>query len=182
MTNLTTELTQHFEDHFTVLILDNEVTVDAFVTDPPLPWARLTAIDGIYRTGEGYPTRLTVAKADSEELNWDKVSNAIISAALGGLNEGVDLVAFGNNAGQGLPLAQALPAALRARHGIITYGTSLPECPAYEALGYEQFCPRIHLAEFLTEAAQAMGRSLALGFINTIEHNEWNYHTPWTGR
>ena len=26
---------------FTILILDNEVTLDAFITDPPLKWARL---------------------------------------------------------------------------------------------------------------------------------------------
>ena len=182
MTILATQLAQHFKDHFSVLILDNEVTVDAFVIDPPLPWARLTAQDGVYRIGEGYPTRLTTAEADREELNWDKVSNAFICAGLSGFDETIDLVAFGNNAGQGLPLAKALPTPLRAEKGVITYGSSLPERPAYEALGYGQFCLRNDLAEFLIDAAQAAGRPLALGFINTIEHNERNYHTPWTGR
>ena len=47
--SLATELARHFDTHFRVLILDNEVTVDAFVTDPPLPWARLTAQDRVYR-------------------------------------------------------------------------------------------------------------------------------------
>ncbi len=53
-TNLATELARHFNNHFRVLILDNEVTVDAFATDPPLPWVRLTARDGVYRIGKGF--------------------------------------------------------------------------------------------------------------------------------
>ena len=147
MTTPATELARHFGRHFRVLILDNEVTVDAFVTDPPLPWARLTASDGFYRIGEGYPTPLTASEADREELNWDRVSEAAIREALSSLDETIDLVAFGNNAGQGLPLAESLPAPLRATRGVVVYG-SPP----------------------------------ALGFINTIEHNEQNYHTPWHGR
>ena len=180
--SLATELARHFDTHFRVLILDNEVTVDAFVTDPPLPWARLTAQDRVYRIGEGYPTRLTAAEADREELNWDKVSNAVICEALSGLDETIDLTAFGNNAGQGLPLAEALPVPLRAKHGVITYGSSLPERPAYEAAGYGYFCPRSGLVAYLIDAAEAAGRPPALVFINTIEHNEQNYHTPWSGR
>ena len=182
MTTPATELARHYDGHFRVLILDNEVTVDAFVTDPPLPWARLTARDGVYRIGEGYPTPLTAAEADREELNWDRVSEAAIREALSGLDETIDLVAFGNNAGQGLPLADALPAPLRATRGVVVYGSSLPERPAYEAAGYGRFCPRGDLVAHLNEAARAASRPPALGFINTIEHNEQNYHTPWRGR
>ncbi|MFP6732211.1 MAG: hypothetical protein VB959_00025, partial [Rhodospirillales bacterium] len=69
MTTPSTELARHFDGYFRILILDNEVTVDTFVTDPPLPWARLTVRDGVYRIGEGYPTPLTAAEADREELN-----------------------------------------------------------------------------------------------------------------
>jgi hypothetical protein len=181
MTSLAAELARHFNSHFRVLILDNEVTVDAFVTDPPLPWARLTASDGIYRIGEAYPSRLTAGEADREELNWDQVSEAAICAALSGLDESIDLVAFGNNAGQGLPLANALPVPLRAERGVIVYGSTLPEHPAYEAAGYGHFCARGDLIAVIAEAAESAGRPPALGFINTIEHNERNYHTPWPG-
>ena len=182
MTTPATELARHFDRHFRVLILDNEVTVDAFVTDPPLPWARLTARNGAYRIGEGYPRQLTAAEAEREELNWDRVSEAAIREALSGLDETIDLVAFGNNAGQGLPLAEALPAPLRATRGVVVYGSSLPERAAYEAAGYRRFCPRGDLVAHLAEAAEAAGHRPALGFINTIEHNERNYHTPWRGR
>ena len=181
-TTLAAELARHFAGHFTVLILDNEVTVDAFVTDPPLPWARLTAGNGVYRIGEAYPSRLTAGEADREELNWDQVSEAAICAGLGGLDESIDLVAFGNNAGQGLTLAKALPVALRAERGVVVYGSALPERPAYEAAGYGHFCARGDLIARIAEAAEAAGRPPALGFINTIEHNERNYHTPWPGR
>ena len=182
MTNPARELADSFDGHFKVLILDNEVTVEAFVTDPPLPWARLTARDGVYRIGEGYPTPLTAAEAEREALNWDRVSEAAIREALSGLDETIDLVAFGNNAGQGLPLAESLPAPLRATRGFVVYGSSLPERPAYERAGYGRFCPRGDLVAHIAKAAEAAGRSPALGFINTIEHNEQNYHTPWRGR
>jgi hypothetical protein len=181
MTTLAAEFGRHFNGHFRVLILDNEVTVDAFVTDPPLPWARFTAGDGVYRIGAAYPSRLTAAEADREELNWDQVSEAAICAGLSGLDEGIDLVAFGNNAGQGLPLAKALPAPLRAQRGVVIYGSTLPERPAYEAAGYGHFCARGDLIAHIAEAAEAVGRPPALGFINTIEHNDRNYHTPWPG-
>ncbi len=182
MTTPATELARHFDGHFRVLILDNEVTVDAFVTDPPLPWARLTAGDGVYRIGEGYPRPLTAAEAGREELNWDRVSEAAIREALSGLDDTIDLVAFGNNAGQGLALAETLAVALRATRGVVVYGSSLPERPAYEAAGYRRVCPRGDLGAHLGAAAAAAGRPPALGFINTIEHNEQNYHTPWRGR
>ena len=182
MTNPATELARCFDGHFRVLILDNEVTVDAFVTDPPLPWARLMSRDGGYLIGEGYPTPLTTAEADREELNWDRVSVSSIQEALSSLDETIDLVAIGNNAGQGIPLAGAMPASHRAPRGIVVYGSSLPERPAYEAMGYRQYRPRGDLLAHVAIAAEAAGRPPALGFINTIEHNERNYHTPWPGR
>jgi hypothetical protein len=81
-----------------------------------------------------------------------------------------------------LPLAEALPEPLRATRGVVVYGSSLPERADYEAAGYRRFCPRSNLVAHLAEAAEAAVRPLALGFINTIEHNERNYHTPWGGR
>ena len=152
------------------------------MADPPLAWARLTSRDGVYRIGEGYPGFLTASEADREKLNWDRVSEAALRAALGGLDETIDLVAVGNNAGQGLRLADAVPAALRAARGIVTYGESLPERASYEEMGYRYFCPRGDLATWLAMEADAAERPLALGFVNTIEHNERNYHTPWRGR
>jgi hypothetical protein len=181
MTSPATELARVFDGHFRVLILDNEVTVDAFVSDPPLSWARLVLADGGYRIGEGYPSLLTVAEADREELNWDRVSAAAVDEALTSLDDSIDLVAVGNNAGQGMPHAKALPAPFRAPRGIIVYGSALPEQSDYEALGYRQFCARRDLLAHVAIAAEASGRPPALGFINTIEHNEQNYHTPWTG-
>ncbi len=182
MTTPATELARHFDGHFRVLILDNEVTVDAFVTDPPLPWARLTAQDGVYRIGEGYPRPLTAAEAGREELNWDRVSEAAIREALSGLDETIDLVAFGNNAGPGLPLADSLPAPASRHARLRRLRQPLPERPAYEAAGYRRFCTRADLVAHIAEAAEAAHRPPALGIINTIEHNERNYHTPWGGR
>ena len=77
---------------------------------------------------------------------------------MSGLDETIDLVAFGNNAGQGLPLAEALPSPLRTTRGVVVYGSSLPERPAYEAAGYGRFCPRGNLVAYLVEAAEAAGR------------------------
>ncbi len=179
MTGLAAELERRFAGHFRVLILDNEVTVDAFVAEPPLPWARLTLGDGGYRVGAGYPGALSAAEAAHERLNWDRVSEAAIREALAGLDATVDRVAIGNNAGQGLPFAEALPAPLRAERGIVVYGVSLPERASYERLGYRHFCPRGELAARLAGEAAL---PLALGFINTIEHDERSYHAPWPGR
>ncbi len=177
---ISSELQRLFPSHFRVLILDNEVTLDAFVTDPPLPWARLVASGGSYRIADDYPTALTMAEADREEMNWDKVSDFTIAAALQELAGGIDLIAFGNNAAQGFPLANALPAALRPL-GVIVYGRSLPEQPAYEKIGYGHFCARTDLLSIITDRASAAGKPAALGFINTIEHNDRNYHIPWNG-
>jgi len=175
------QLVDCFADRFRVLILDNEVTVDAFVAAPPLPWVRLIAVDGVYRVAEGYPTVLNEAEADREELNWDRVSETAIKDGLGAVDSAIDLVAFGNNAGQGLPLARALPQVLRAAHGVVIYGSSLPEQPAYEAAGYRRFCARKDLLSVVAPLAARAGRQPALAFINTIEHNERNYHAPWPG-
>lgn len=177
---ISSELLRLFAPNFRVLILDNEVTLDAFVTEPPLPWARLIASDGAYHIPEDYPTALTMAEADREEMNWDKVSNQEICAGLQTLSDGADLIAFGNNAAQGFPLAASLPEALRDR-GVIVYGRSLPEQPAYEQLGYRRFCARSDLLSIVSEQAKAAGRPAALAFINTIEHNDQNYHVPWNG-
>jgi len=178
---ISVQLATFFPNHFRVLILDNEVTLDAFVTEPPLPWARLMAFDGAYRVAQEYPTTLTKAESDREEMNWDRVSEAAICDGLGELDAMVDLVAFGNNAGKGMPLADALPVSLRAERGTIIYGKSLPEQSAYEAGGYRRFCTRDDLLSVVMPLAMLAGRHPALAFINTIEHNEQNYHAPWNG-
>jgi hypothetical protein len=66
--------------HFAALVLDNEVTVGEFVTDPPLPWVRLIQRNGLFQVSEGYPNQLTAAQARLETRNWDDVS-LILSAS-----------------------------------------------------------------------------------------------------
>ena len=46
---LSAQWVPHFKDRFVVLVLDNEVTVDQFVTHPPLPWIRMVEREGAYR-------------------------------------------------------------------------------------------------------------------------------------
>lgn len=171
-----------FPGCFTVLILDNEVTLDAFIADPPLKWARLENHDGQYKIPENYPTLMTKPESDREEMNWDKVDLNVLQRSINELNTSVDLVAIGNNASQGLPLAQALPASMRANHAAIIYGTSLPEKPIYQSVGYKTFCTRDDLLQVILPASKKSGKQVALCFINTIEHNNQNYHTPWTPR
>lgn len=178
---LESELSSFFAGRFGVLILDNEVTVAHFVAEPPLPWARLIARDGAYRIGEAYPTTLSAAEAVREGLNWDRVSETAIREGLETLGEAADLVVFGNNAGQGLALADALPVSLRAGRGVVVYGRSLPERAAYEAGNYANFRPRAELLNLIGEKAEAAGRPPALAFINTIEHDERNFHAPRDG-
>ncbi len=120
------ELKRISADRFVALILDNEVTVGEFVTTPPLPWIRLVQQSGIFQVAEGYPTVLTAAQAKFEMRNWDEVSWPAIARALAEL-DAVDYVLFGNNAGQGLPLAQSLAPKLIADHAAIIYANSLPE-------------------------------------------------------
>jgi hypothetical protein len=99
------ELLRLSADRYIALILDNEVTVGEFVTTPPLPWVRMIQRGGVFQIAEGYPNALTAAQAKFEMTNWDEVSLPVIKRALAEL-DGVDYVLFGNNAGQGLPLAK----------------------------------------------------------------------------
>jgi hypothetical protein len=164
-------------DRFLALILDNEVTVGEFVTAPPLPWIRLVQRNGVFQVGAGYPTILTAAQAQFEMRNWDEVSWPAIAAALAELDI-VDYVLFGNNAGQGLPLAQSLTPKLISDRAAVIYANSLPEKSAYEALGYRVFFRRSEAVKRLLEIAENAGKPLALCFVNTIQHNELNYHDP----
>ena len=58
------------------------------------------------------------------------------------------------------------------------YASSLPEIDAYKRLGYRAFFPRSETATRLIRLAESAKRPLALCFINTIQHNEVNYHDP----
>jgi hypothetical protein len=165
-------------DHFVALILDNEVTVGEFVTDPPLPWIRLVQRNGIFGVGEGYPAVLTAAQAKFEMKNWDQVSLSAIEREVADLDSAVDYLLFGNNAGQGLALAQSLAPHLIGERAAIIYAQSLPEQAAYERLGYRSFLRRSDAAARLLDLAKSAGRPLALCFINTIQHNRFNYHDP----
>ena len=172
------ELQRLSSDYFVALILDNEVTVGEFVTDPPLPWTRLVQHNGIYQVASGYPTELTAAQARFEMRNWDEVSLPAIMRGLAELDGGVGCVIFGNNAGQGLPLAQSLaPTLINARAAII-YARSLPERSAYEQLGYRTFFRRSETVSRLLALAKKAAQPLALCFVNTIQHNQHNYHDP----
>ncbi|MGA0346791.1 MAG: hypothetical protein ACO3N9_09620 [Alphaproteobacteria bacterium] len=173
------QINRLFSECFKVLILDNEVTLDAFITTPPLRWARLINQDGQYVIPEIYPTVMTKEESDREEMNWDRVDIGVLRINLSELDHIVDLIAIGNNAAQGLPLAASLPPALRPENSAVIYGASLPEQSLYQGMGYKTFCPRNDL---LKTASQRTEKEIALCFINTIEHNEQNYHAPWTPR
>ena len=110
--------------------------------------------------------------------NWDEVSLPVIMRTLKELDGAVDYLLFGNNAGQGFPLAQSLPPNLIANRAAIIYANSLPEKSAYAKLGYRTFFRRSEAVVRLLELAKNVGRPLALYFINTIQHNEFNYHDP----
>ena len=172
------ELLRSLVDQFAVLILDNEVTVGEFVTTPPLSWTRLVQRNGIFEIAEGYPTVLTAAQARFEMRNWDEVLLPAIMRTLKELDSAVDYLLFGNNAGQGFPLAQSLPPNLIPNRAAIIYANSLPEKSAYEKLGYRTFFRRSEAVARLLEVAKNARRPLALCFINTIQHNEFNYHDP----
>jgi hypothetical protein len=172
------ELAPSLANQFVALILDNEVTVSYFVTNPPLPWNRLIRRDGKFQVGPGYPTLLTSQQARFEMRNWDEVSLPAVMRVLATLDDSVDYVVFGNNAGQGLPLAQSLRSGLIADRGAVIYANSLPEIDAYKGLGYRAFFPRSETAARLIGLAESARRPLALCFINTIQHNELNYHDP----
>jgi hypothetical protein len=172
------ELGQSLANQFVALILDNEVTVGEFVTDPPLPWTRLVQQNGIYKVAAGYPTELTSAQAKFEMRNWDEVSFPAVMRTLAALDDSVDYVVFGNNAGQGLPLAQSLAPSLISGRAAIIYAQSLPERSAYEQLGYRTFLKRSETASRLLALAQQAAQPLSLCFVNTIQHNRHNYHDP----
>jgi hypothetical protein len=172
------ELKRLSADRFVALILDNEVTVSEFVTAPPLPWIRLVQRNGVFQVAAGYPTVLTAAQAKFEMRNWDEVSWPAIARALAELDSSADYVLFGNNAGQGLPLAQSLVPNLINEHAAVIYAHSLPEKSVYESLGYRVFFRRSEAVTRLLEIAKNAGRPLALCFVNTIQHNELNYHDP----
>ena len=165
-------------DQFVALILDNEVTVGEFVASPPLPWTRLVQRNGIFQVAEGYPNFLTAAQAKFEMTNWDEVSLPAMMRALAELDNGVDYVLIGNNAGQGLPLAQSLTPQLISGRAAIIYAQSLPEITAYQKLGYRTFFRRSEATTRLAERAHNAGRPPALCFVNTIQHNQFNYHAP----
>jgi hypothetical protein len=166
------------KDRYLAVILDNEVTVGEFVVDPPLPWSRLVQNEDAFKIADGYPTTLTATQAKFEMKNWDVVSLRAIVQLLQQLSDAVDMMVFGNNAGQGLPLAQALPESATTSQGAVIYAATLPEKSAYERLGYRNFWRRSDTAHRLLDRAQTAGRPLMLFFINTIQHNELNYHDP----
>ena len=176
--DLATRLEQARSEQFVALILDNEVTVGEFVTEPPLPWTRIIQQDGIFQFAKGYPNFLTAEQGIFEMKNWDAVSLAGIIRTLAQLNDAVDYVVIGNNAGQGLPLAQAVPEKLRPTQAGIIYAVSLPEQSAYERLGYRSFYRRPEAAARLAALAERVNRPLALYFMNSIQHNDLNYHDP----
>ena len=78
-------------------------------------------------------------------------------AELGG---GVGCVVFGNNAGQGLPLAQSLAPSLISERAAIIYAQSLPEQSAYEQLGYRTFLRRSGTASRLLALAKKAAQPL----------------------
>ncbi|MCH6544443.1 MAG: hypothetical protein IH796_00435 [Deltaproteobacteria bacterium] len=176
--SLGTEISRILADQFVALILDNEVTVGHFVLSPPLPWTRVTELKGQYQVPQGPPVLLTAEQTKIEMKTWDEVSLQGIVSALKELGDSVDYVLIGNNAGQGLPLAQGLPQNLIVDHAGIIFGERLPERKAYEQMEYRSFYPRAKAIANLLELAQGRGRPLSLVFINTIQHNEFNYHDP----
>jgi len=176
--SLAADLSARRRNHFLALILDNEVTVGEFVTQPPLHWTRFVQRNGLFQTAEGYPTLLTEAQAKVEMRNWDDVSLEAIIAALPALGDSVDYILFGNNAGQGFPLAQSLPKNLIADHAAVIYAESLPQMRRYQEIGFRNFFRRREATGRLIELAKKSKRSLELCFINTIQHNETNYHDP----
>jgi hypothetical protein len=176
--NLITQLQRARTKQFVVLILDNEVTVGEFVVEPPLPWTRIVQQNGIFQAAEGYPNLLTAEQGRFEMKNWDQVSLSGIMRTLGEIGSAIDYFIIGNNAGQGLPLAQAVTDTLRASQAGIIYAASLPEQGAYQQLGYRAFFRRHETTPRLLTLAQEAGRPLALYFMNSIQHNDLNYHDP----
>jgi hypothetical protein len=163
-------------DQFVALILDNEVTVGEFVVTGT-SWSRLVRSQASFRL----PKDIRLFDGCTSQVRdekWDEVSLPCIMRTLAGLDESVDYVLFGNNAGQGLPLAQSLPPNLMARRSAIIYANNLPEINTYERLGYRTFFRRSEAASHLLELAKNASRPLAFYFINTIQHNQFKCHDP----
>lgn len=160
------------------LILDNEVTVGEFVVTPPLPWVRLIQREGVFQMAEGYPTVLTAQQATFEMKNWDDVSLPSIVQMLNEVGDWADYIVIGNNAGQGLAIAEGLPQDVISKRGIVIYAHALPEMNAYARLGYRTFHRRNEIVPRLLEKARETSRALSLCFVNTIQHDESNYHDP----
>ena len=175
---LVDDLAARRASHFLALILDNEVTVGEFVTEPPLRWTRCIQRNGLFQVAQAYPTLLTEAQAKVDMRNWDDVSLEALIAALPELAESVDYIVFGNNAGQGFPLAQSLPGNLIDDHAAIIYADFLPQMSRYQKLGFRNFFRRNEATKRLVDLATKSQRPLELLFINTIQHNETNYHNP----
>ena len=176
--NLISQLQQARAKQFSALILDNEVTVGEFVAEPPLPWTRIVQHKGVFQAAKGYPHLLTAEQAKFEMTNWDEVFLPGIIRTVEELGAAVDYCIIGNNAGQGRPLAQAVPQALRATRAAIIYAAGLPQQAVYEQLGYRCYFRRDESVTRLLVLAQRAQRPLALYFMNTIQHNRFNYHDP----
>jgi hypothetical protein len=175
---LPAQLTELKKRYFLALILDNEVTVGQFVMEPSLPWLRLVQRGGIFEIAAGYPNQLNAQQAEFEMTNWDDVALPAIRRLLAQVDDAVDYVVIGNNAGQGLSLAQSLPGELANQRAAIIYAQRLPELKLYEQLGYREFWRRDQAVVQLNEIARKAGRPPALAFVNTIQHNAANFHTP----
>jgi hypothetical protein len=98
--------------------------------------------------------------------------------ALAELGNDVGYVVFGNNAGQALPLAQSLAPSLINERAAVIYARSLPEQSAYEQLGYRTFFKRSETTSRLLGLAKKAAQPLSLCFVNTIQHDQHNYHDP----
>lgn len=175
---LSETLAEHTDGHYTVLILDNEVTVDAFVSDPPQRWIRLVYRDGAYRVADGYPVLLTGEQARKESRYWDRVSGLGMIRCLNEVGDDIDLVVLGNNAGQGLPLAGCLAEELRADRAVIIYADFLAQDGDYRDLGFRKTLRRSDLVSNLLRRAKKAGKPLTLVFLNTIQHDARTYHAP----
>jgi hypothetical protein len=178
MSMMTAQLAELRSNYFLGWLVDNEVTVGHFVTEPPLPWLRLVQRAGVFQIAEGYPNHLTAGQAHFEMTNWDEVSLPAIQELLTQVDDAADYLVIGNNAGQGLPLARSLSGDLARRRAAVIYARGLPELEQYEQLGYRVFWRRDQAVIHLLDLAHNAGRPLALAFVNTIQHNETNYHSP----
>jgi hypothetical protein len=80
---------------------------------------------GFTKSLKGYPLLLTAQQTKIEMKNWDQVSLPGIMRTLNDLDDSVDYVLIGNNAGQGLPLAQSLPQNSIGNHAAITFSRNV---------------------------------------------------------